>query len=112
MKTAFAQEAVRLREHAGLTPELIARATGAAASTVRGWLVHRSYPTGARAERIAELAAIADRLERVMPASSIPVWLSKPLAALDDAKPLDVIAAGEYKRVAKVISAIEDPGAA
>ena len=65
----------------------------------------------ASGRRIAELSAITERLERVMPKSYIPVWLSKPLAALDDATPLDVIAAGEYKRVAKVISSIEDPGA-
>jgi len=111
MKAAFAREALRLRQHSGLTAEQIGRATCAAPSTVRAWFVRRSHPTGERAERIAELSAITERLERVMPKSYIPVWLSKPLAALDDAKPLDVIAAGEYKRVAKVISSIEDPGA-
>jgi transcriptional regulator with XRE-family HTH domain len=111
MYGAFAEEALRLRRKTGLSADQIARATGAAASTVRGWIGRRSEPTGARAERVAELAAITERLERVMPKRYIPVWLSKPIEALDDRKPLDLIAAGDYRRVARIISEIEDPGA-
>jgi transcriptional regulator with XRE-family HTH domain len=108
---AFAHEASRIREEAGLTTSLIARATGAAKSTVRDWLGSRSEPRGRRAERIAELSEIVDRLGRVMRSDYIPVWLSKPIEALGDAKPIDLIAAGQFQRVARVISAIEDPGA-
>lgn len=111
MRAAFALEANRLRQQVGLTAEQIARATGAAPSTVRGWLGQRSGPGGLRAERIAELSAIIDRLLRVMPIESIPVWLSKPIEALNERKPLDLIAKGDYRRLAEVISGIEDPGA-
>ncbi len=111
MKAAFAEEATRLRRKAGLTADQIARATGAAPSTVRGWIGHHSEPRGVRAERVAELSAITERLGRVMPRSYIPVWLSKPIEALGFEKPLDVIAAGEYRKVARIISEIEDPGA-
>ena len=111
MKVAFALEAGRLRRQVGLTAEQIARATGAAPSTVRGWIGHRSGPSGRRAERIAELSAIIDRLMRVMPKDYIPVWLSKPIEALNEKKPLDLIAVGDYRRLAEVISGIEDPGA-
>jgi uncharacterized protein (DUF2384 family) len=41
----------------------------------------------------------------------IPLWLTKPIEALDDDKPIDLIAAGEYRRVAKLIASLEDPGA-
>ena len=41
----------------------------------------------------------------------IPVWMSKPIEALDDEKPVDLIARGEYRRVASLISELEDPGA-
>ena len=111
MKVAFALEAGRLRRQVGLTAEQIARATGAAPSTVRGWIGHGSGPSGRRAERIAELSAIIDRLMRVMPKDYIPVWLSKPIEALNEKKPLDLIARGDYRRLAEVISGIEDPGA-
>lgn len=111
IQPAFAREAARIREEAGLTTGQIARATGAANSTVRDWLGARSEPRGHRADRIAELSEIVDRLKRVMREDYVRVWLSKPIEALGDAKPLDLIAAGEYKRVARVVSEIEDPGA-
>ena len=111
MRAAFAIEAGRLREQVGLTAEQIARATGAAPSTVRGWIGHRSGPSGRRAERIAELSAIIDRLMHVMPKEYIPVWLSKPNEALNEKKPLDLIAVGDYRRLAEVVSGIENPGA-
>ena len=111
MSTAFAQEALRIHNRGNLSDRLIAQATGAAPSTVRGWLRKRSQPTGARADRVTELSAVVDRLARVMDAEYIPVWMSKPLEALDDEKPLDLIRRGEYRRVTAVISELEDPGA-
>jgi uncharacterized protein (DUF2384 family) len=111
MATAYVDEAMRIRSEGGLNDEMIARATGAARSTVRDWLARRSAPTGLRAERVGELAAIVDRLPRVMRADYIPVWLAKPIEALDDEKPIDLIARGDYRRVARIISELEDPGA-
>ena len=90
---------------------VIARATGAAPSTVRGWLRKRSEPSGARADRVAELASIVERLERVMRPEYIPVWMSKPIEALGDDKPIELIRRGQYRRVAALISELEDPGA-
>jgi uncharacterized protein (DUF2384 family) len=109
--TAHVQEVSRLHDESGLNDELMARATGAARSTVRDWFAHRSSPTGIRAERIGELAAIVDRLPRIMDIGYIPLWLTKPIEALDDNKPIDLIAAGEYRRVAKLIASLEDAGA-
>jgi uncharacterized protein (DUF2384 family) len=109
---AFNDEAVRVRVHGHLTHEQIAVAVGAAPSTVRDWLAYRSAPTGARADRLAGLAEIVDRLARVMDPEYIPVWMSKPIQALDDHRPLDLIAAGEARRVAQLVSSLEDPVAA
>jgi len=111
MATAFADEALRIKRTAGLNDELIARGTGAARSTVRDWLARRSSPTGVRAERVGELSAIVDRLPRVMRPEYIPVWMTKPIEALDDEKPIDLIRHGEFRRVARIVSELEDPGA-
>jgi hypothetical protein len=111
MATAYVDETLRLRREAGLDDAMIARATGAARSTVRDWFARRSAPTGLRAERLGELSAIVDRLPRVMHADYIPLWLAKPVEALDDDKPVDLIARGEYRRVARVIAELEEPGA-
>lgn len=111
MSTAFAEEAVRVHRRGRLSDRLIAQATGAAPSTVRGWLSKRSEPTGARATRIVELSAIVERLEHVMRPEYIPVWMTKPLEAFDDEKPVELIRRGEYRRLAALISELEDPGA-
>jgi hypothetical protein len=73
---------------------MIAAATGAKPSTVRGWLAGRSEPTGTRAERLIELAEMIKRLALVVRPESIPVWLQRPILALDDEKPIELIARG------------------
>lgn len=104
----FIREAVYLHEIAQLTDADIARATGVARSTARAWLAHTRSPTGERAERLIELSALVERLARVMEPSYIAVWLRKPVPALAERKPIDVIAGGEYVQVAGVVSALEE----
>gem|GEM_PF-5690684 len=60
----------------------------------------KRIPSGARAQRIAELSSISERLLRVMDPEHIPVWMNKPAPALDDRKPIELISGGEYLRVA------------
>ena len=111
MAVSLAAEAGRARELGHLTEADIARATGVAPTTARAWLAGTRSPTGERAERLIELAAMVERLAAVIRPDYIPIWLRKPVPALDDDKPLDVIAAGGYRRVAGLISGLEDPGA-
>jgi transcriptional regulator with XRE-family HTH domain len=111
MSFAYAQEAIHVHDTGHLSDRDIARATGAAPSTVREWLARRSAPSGSRAERLAELSSLVERLARVIRPTYIPVWLNKPVPALDDDKPIDRVAAGDYRAVARLISGIEDPGA-
>jgi transcriptional regulator with XRE-family HTH domain len=103
----FLREATFVNE-AGLSDRDIARATGAASSTVRAWLARTRTPTGDRAERLVELSALIERLARVIDPSYIAIWLRKPLPALEDDKPLDVIGRGDYRRVAALVSALEE----
>lgn len=104
----YAREARRVHDIAGLTDADIARATGAAPSTARAWLAGTRNPAGKRAERLIELSALVERLQRVMIDSHIPVWLRRPIEALDDRQPLDLVASGEFRRVARVVSSLED----
>lgn len=104
----YAREASRVHDIAGLTDADIARATGAAPSTARAWLAGTRNPTGERAERLIELSALVERLQRVMESSYIPVWLRRPIEVLDDRKPLDLLARGDFRRVARVVSSLED----
>jgi uncharacterized protein (DUF2384 family) len=112
MVSAFAEEAVYVHEVANLNGADIARATGVAGSTARAWLAKTRSPGRARAaERLVELSAIVERLVRIMDPEYIPVWLRKPNPALDDDKPLDVIREGGYRRVARIVAALESPPA-
>lgn len=104
------EEAQQVHEVAGLSDRAISAATGAKPSTVRGWLAGRSEPTGVRAERLIELSEMVRRLARVVRPESIAVWLQRPIIALEDEKPIELIARGEYRRVAKLIAEIEYPG--
>jgi DNA-binding transcriptional regulator YiaG len=107
----LAAEARRVHDHAQLSDRQIAAATGAMPSTVRDWLSGRSAPSGARADRLVELGAMIDRLARVMQPDFIPIWLTRPIEALDDDKPVDVLARGDYRAVARLIAELEYRGA-
>jgi len=110
--TPLLEEARRVHAVSGLSDQMIARATGAKPSTVRGWLSGRSEPTGSRAERLIELSEMTTRLSGVIREEAIPIWMNRPVMALDDEKPIDLIARGEYRQVARLISEIEYPGVA
>ena len=111
MATAFASEAAHIKNTGHLSVPDIARATGANQTTVRAWLRDDRSPSGTHAERLAELSAIVERLVRLMEATYVPVWMRKPIPLLDEDKPLDVIAAGEYRRVSRVLAGLEASGA-
>lgn len=111
MATSFASEAAHIRDISNLSVADIARATTADETSVRAWLRDDRSPTGNHAERLAELSSIVERLVLVMDAPYIPVWMRKPIALLDDDKPLDVIAVGEYRRVSRVVAGLEASGA-
>jgi len=111
MATAFASEAAHIQEIAHLGVADIARATGANETTVRAWLRDERSPSGAHAERLAELSSIVERLVRVVQPDYVPVWMRKPVPLLEDDKPLDVIAAGDYRRVSRIVAGLEASGA-
>jgi hypothetical protein len=104
------REAQRVHDVGGLSDRTIAVATRAKLSTVRGGFAGRSEPTGTRAQRLIELGEMIRRLASVVRPESIAVWLNRPILALDDEKPIELIARGEYRRVAKLIAEIEYPG--
>ncbi len=106
---AYADEAIRIRQLAPLTERDIARATGAGVSTVSAWLHRTRAPTGQRAERLVELSAIIDRLASLLESDYVPVWLNRPLAALDHRKPIDVLADGGYEQLSSLVAALESP---
>jgi len=104
---AYSTEVRRIRD-AGLETIDIAAATGADPSTVSAWLNARRTPTGERRNRLVELSALVERLQRVMDPAYVPVWLVKPLTLLDDERPIEAIARGQYRAVSQLVAKLEN----
>ena len=111
MTTSFASEAAHIQEIGHLSVSDMARGTGANETTVRAWLRDDRSPSGTYAERLAELSSLVERLVQVMQPEYVPVRMRKPVPLLDDDKPLDVSATGEYRRLSRVIAGLEATGA-
>ena len=60
--------------------------------------------------RGVELLAILERLARVFEREYIPVWLDRPVPALGDQKPIDLVARREWQPLREVIAGLESPG--
>ena len=103
----FAEEAVRVRRDAGLSDVIIAEATGAKPSTVRGWLSGRSSPTGS----VCAVSPSSWRSPMVSPGSSSRATSRCGCSSPGEALEVDLIARGQARRVAKVVSGLEYPGA-
>jgi uncharacterized protein (DUF2384 family) len=104
---SYANEIRRVRA-LGVETADIARATGAAKQSVTAWLRATRRPRAEHRDRLLELVAIVDRLSEVMDDDQIALWLQKPLAALEDDRPLDAIANGNYRRVSRVVAELEN----
>jgi hypothetical protein len=105
--SGFADE-VRRVQRLGLGTSDIAVAVGAQPATVNAWARATRRPIGAKRERLMELVALVDRLERVMQPRYVPLWLLKPVPALDDRRPLELLSKGRYRDVSKVVAELEN----
>ena len=105
--TAFADEVRRVR-NLGVATGDIATATGSQPATVNAWARATRQPSGEKRERLLELVALVDRLERLMAASYVPLWLLKPVPALGDRRPLELLSKGRYRDVSRIVAELEN----
>lgn len=106
-QTSLAEEIARVSRRGNLTASHLAAATGGDPSSARRWLRGTRAPSGEHAARALELMALVERLVYVMNPTYIPVWLLKPIERLEDRRPVDVIQAGQYRRVSRLVASLE-----
>ncbi len=97
----------RVAKLGNLTAAHLAGATGGDPSSARRWLCGTRAPSGVHAVRALELTSLVERLTQVMQVAYIPIWLIKPIERLDDRRPIDVIRAGDYRSVSRLVASLE-----
>lgn len=107
-QTSLAEEISRVASLGNLTAAHLAAATGGDPSSARRWIQGVRTPAGQHATRALELTSLVERLAQIMDPAYIPTWLIKPIARLDDRRPVDAIRDGDYREVSRLVAALED----
>lgn len=77
----------------------VARVVRQTRRSVVRWQSAELTPRRKSEERLLELKSVVDLARRLLRPESARLWLRSPNPELDDDKPLDLIAQGEYRRV-------------
>ena len=72
------------------------------------WLHGETTPRGEARERLLEILHVFDQLSRVLRPAAAHDWLLTPNALLDHEKPIDLLKAGEYRRVLGAVEALAE----
>jgi transcriptional regulator with XRE-family HTH domain len=109
MTTAiYARTLERLENQASLSFEDIARAIGSSPRTVYRWAKQEADPRARARDRLLEVSAVVGELSRVLRPESAHVWLFTPNPLLAFDRPIDLMRAGDYRRVLAAIEAVAD----
>lgn len=104
-----AERLQRLVDLTLLNDAAVAKLTGARTGDVQAWARDERAPTARQGARLHELTDLVDRLTTVIDPDYVAQWLRRPVPALDEARPVDLLAAGDLERVSRVVAALESP---
>lgn len=76
--------------------------------TVSRWLSRETSPRPDARERLLELIAVLEQLSGVLRPEAARDWLFTPNPALDHYKPVELLRAGEFRRVLGAIDAMAE----
>lgn len=86
----------------------IARVLDTSTRSVARWQAGDVSPRRHTGERLLELKAVLDLARRVLGEETARLWLHAPVPDLDYEKPLDLLAAGEWRRVVDTLLAFAE----
>ena len=84
----------------------LARVSETNPRSVARWRSQETAPRRHAEERLLELRAVIDLARRVMRDDAARFWMRSPNRDLGYEKPLDLVAAGQYKRVIDLLLAV------
>lgn len=76
--------------------------------TVGRWLRNEATPRPASRERLLEIVAVLERLSTTLAPDAAHDWLFTPNPLLDHYKPVDLLHAGEFRRVLALIDTLAE----
>lgn len=86
----------------------LARVLETTPRTVSRWLHRETAPRPDARERLLEILYVFDRLSKVLRPEAARDWLLTPNEMLDHEKPIELLAAGEYRRVLGAVEALAE----
>lgn len=95
-------------EGVGFDQSDFARVLETSPRTVSRWLHRETAPRAEARERLLEVLYVFDQLSRVLKPEAAHDWLLTPNEMLSHDKPIDLLTAGEYRRVLGVVEALAE----
>ena len=93
-------------EKGALDSSAVARIVRASPRTVSRWANDETEPRWEYRERLLELFAVVERLQKVIEPAACHDWLFTPNPALDFAKPVELLREGNFRKVLGVIDSL------
>lgn len=89
-----------------LTNERMAALLGASPRSVQRWIRGDGVPRATSLQRLYELTAVSDLLEKVMKPDGAAMWLQQPNPLLGGRTPAQRIAEGGYRDILGLVQAL------
>lgn len=96
------------REEVSFDQSDLARVLDTTPRTVSRWLHRETAPRPDARERLLEVLYVFGRLSKVLRPEAARDWLLTPNEMLDHGKPIDLLTAGEYRRVLGAVEALAE----
>lgn len=89
-----------------LTLAEIGEIVGAGERSIQKWAAGDARPEGAKRDRLLELQYVIEELSDVYKPEGVEIWLHSRQRALGDRRPLDVLKAGEFHTVLRLVQGL------
>lgn len=86
----------------------VASLLGTNPRTVGRWLAHETEPRTEVRRRLLEVLAVLEQLSGVLEPQAAHDWLFSPNTLLEHRKPIDLLAAGDWRQVLGLIDALAE----
>lgn len=108
MNNAIAARLRVIEEKASLKLSDVANALSVRPETVSRWNLGKAFPQPEPEQRLLELGYIVEQLADIYQPDEARLWLFSPQRLLAGSKPIDLIRAGSFQDVLKVVHQLRE----